>query len=147
MTPHQIKAICHELGDLFTHKAVAEKAGVSPSVWSDYCNYDKPDTTLPLHRMFLVEDKLGRLDFTNAIAERVREPEAAAEDPRPAAAHALAALSTALTSTTEALSDNDLTEAEKRKMQENIAALAARVHDFGSSVAALPTGRVKLRAV
>lgn len=146
MNAHQIKAICHELADLFGHKKMAEAAGVCASVWSDYCNYDKPDTTIPAHRMFAIEDRLKRRDFTKAIAERASEDQAGAEDPRPMAARALAALSETMTTLTGALADENVTELEKRRMLGDVAALGARVHELGASVAALPTGAVRLRA-
>lgn len=147
MNSHQIKAICHELADLFGHKKVAEAAGVGPSVWSDYCNYEKPDTTLPLHRMFAIEDRLKRRDFTKAIAERAEQGETTAEDPRPVAARALAAFSEAMTNLTEALADDNVTPAERRVMLGDVAALSARVHELSTSIASLPIGAVRLQAV
>lgn len=147
MTPEQIKAICHELGDTFTHKKMAETAGVNAGTWSDYCNYEKPDVTIPLGRMFAIERKLGRRDFTAAIIEHDRGGNAEAADPRRPAAQVAQAIGDALVDLTDMLADETITPAEKREAMEKIAHLSARVAALSASVASLPTGRVKLRAV
>lgn len=147
MTPEQIKAICHELADTFGHKRMADAAGVNASTWSGYCNYEMPDTTIPLHRMFLVQRKLGRRDFTAAIVEEDKAGAQEATDPRMTAAVALRALGDATLHVNHIMDDDSVTPAEKREAQELVQALSARVHDLADVVAALPTGRVSLRAV
>lgn len=147
MTPEQIKAICHELGDTFSHKKMAELAGVPASTWSDYCNYEKPDVTISLGRMFCLQRKLGRRDFTQAIIEHDRAGAAEAADPRRPAAQVAQAIGDALVQLTLMLEDDAITGAEKREALEKIAHLSSRVAALNDSVSALPTGRVALRAV
>lgn len=147
MTPEQIKAICNELGDTFSHKKMAEMAGVSTGTWSDYCNYEKPDTTISLGRMFCLQRKLGRRDFTAAIIEHDRAGAAEVSDPRRPAAQVAQAIGDALVDLTDMLADETITPLEKREALEKIAHLSSRVAALNDSVSALPTGRVALRAV
>lgn len=145
MTPEQIKAICHELGDTFTHKRMAELAGVPASTWSDYCNYEKPDTTISLGRMFCLQRKLGRRDFTAAIIEHDRSEATDVADPRRPAAQVVHAIGDALLNLTLMLEDETITGHEKREAMEKVAHLSGRVAELSASVASLPTGRVALR--
>lgn len=147
MTPDQIKAICNELSDKFSNKRMAECADVSASTWSDYCNYDKPDITLPLGRMYAIQRKLGRRDFTAAIIEDDKAGSVEATDPRLPAAHVMKALGDTALKLAEMLDDENITAAEKREALEHVARVSAKLNELSASVTALPTGRVRLRAV
>lgn len=145
MNAHRLKALCKQLGRDFGHAQCAEWAGVAPSVWSDYCNYDKPDTTIPGHRMFLWQDKAERQDFSLLFAACVQADEPVCRDPRVTASDALTTLAEAIQGLSVSLSDGVWSETERRAALGIIAELTNKVHALGVEVSAMPTG--KLRAV
>lgn len=147
MTPDQIKAICRDLYKRFGADLVLKHAGVCKSVWSDYVNYSKPDTTIPMGRALSLEDGLGVRDFTDAFADRARQQAEGPADPRRQAVQTLAVLSDSMSQLDEALADEHLTDREKQRLLEQFAALSSRVAETTSTIASMPTGRVKLRAV
>lgn len=138
MSAFLIKSICQEFQDAVGgNKAAAHIAGVSQGVWSNYCSFDEPDRTLPLHRALLIEQKTGKRWFA-----RVWDDLGSAEagDPRQTAAAALQSLSAAISSLTEAYSDGVLTEAERRQIIGDVQRLIDTAFKLGVDVAAAPSG-------
>ena len=141
MNASRLKALCHQLGDEFGHAQCARWAGVSPSVWSDYCNYQKPDTTIPGHRMFLWEGAAKRRDFSRLFADNLNADAVDAADPRKSASDALTALAKTISNLQLALADDELTLGERNGLLEDVADLSLKTHDIGVSIASLPVGR------
>lgn len=140
MNAHLIKAICHQLAEeLGSHKTVASLAGVAPSVWSDYCSFDKPDTTIPLHRAMAIQEKTGRRDFTRALVDADGEQDARSGDPRILGASALETIARAEVVMALAFADGNITEAEKRELLAIAQRLVERAHDFAACIAGIST--------
>lgn len=144
MNAHRLKALCKQLGRDFGHAQCAEWAGVAPSVWSDYCNYDKPDTTIPGHRMFMWQDRAERHDFSRLFAACMDVDETTCRDPRVTASEALTTMADAIQRLSVSLSDGEWTENERRTALQSIAELTNKVHTLGVEVSAMPTGKLKV---
>lgn len=147
MNAHLAKAVCHQVAeDLKGHKVAAELAGVAPSVWSDYCNFDKPDTTLPLHRAMAIHAKTKRDYFSRLFTVDDAAAAAVSADPRILGAGALEAIALAEVRMAQAYADGTITEAEKREMLALTQLLVERSCNLNKGVAAILTG-APLKAV
>lgn len=147
MDSYLIKAICAQMAEEFGgQKVLATLAGVSEPVWSTYCNFNKPDTTPPFHRILMIEDATGRRDFTEAAVARLGDrAEDEAADLNVLSARALEAIARVEVQMTAALADGVLTEAEKRDIAAAAQLLVDRARRLASAVAATETGAVKSR--
>ncbi|PZR36471.1 hypothetical protein [Caulobacter segnis] len=104
-----IKSICRQIEDRYgSGKLAAAAAGVTPGVWSTYCNDDHPDCTIPMHRVPFVANaseraalaalilgddgpapaslRLEACEATEAAADAQRAAREAGDTPTPAAA-------------------------------------------------------------
>lgn len=65
-----VKALCRRIEDRYgSNRFAAIAAGVSPSVWSDYCNDDKPTCTIPFGRLLMVANAEERVAFAELLTE------------------------------------------------------------------------------
>lgn len=63
-----IKAICRRIEARYgSNRLAAIAADVSGGVWSNYCSDDHPETTIPLHRLFLVANAEERAIFAKLL--------------------------------------------------------------------------------
>jgi hypothetical protein len=143
MNAHRIKAICNSIASSFGrggHEVAAEYAGISPGVWSNYCNLDRPDCTIPMHRAVALEDNTGRRDFSRAFAERVTDAPAGSGDARMLGSLALETIARAEVLMAQAFADNVITEHEKRELVATGQQLVERAQHFLAAITDLPTG-------
>lgn len=145
MSAELVKARCITVAESVKgHHVAAELAGVVPSTWSDYCNLNKPDITIPLHRALrLVEaTKVDRFsDLFDGLGDRETSG-----DPRLLGAGALEAIASAEVAMARAYADGTITEAEKRELLAIAQRLVERSQEFAACIAGIHTGSVPPRA-
>lgn len=133
MTVLTIKAITKRIRLRFgSTEAAASAAGVSAGVWSHYENADKPETTIPLHRLCMMP---LAADERRAIMALFSEgDEVRAEDVLDEAAEATEAVAEVQRMVRLAAKDGELTEAEKRPIRQAVLAAQAELADVSRSI-------------
>ena len=63
-----VKALTRRIEDRYgSNRLAALAASVSPSVWSDYCNDDKPTCSIPFGRLLMVANADERAAFAELL--------------------------------------------------------------------------------
>lgn len=139
MSAELVKAVCHQVAeDLKGHKVAAALAGVGPSTWADYVNFEKADTSIPLHRAIAIQKATKKDYFGHLFADEARPADG---DPRVLGAGALQAIAEAEVSMARAYADGTITEAEKRELLAIAQRLVERAQDFAACIAGISTGQ------
>lgn len=110
-------------------KVAAKAAGVSEGRWSHYGSLEHPREQLPFWRALMLEQRLGRNDFSALMGQGVGKS-SDGSDPRKIAGNALSILAALTNGLNEALDDDELTENERRELLP----LADRLADAGAHI-------------
>lgn len=134
MSTPVIKAITKRIRlRLGSTENAAIAAGVSKSVWSDYENADKPETSLPFHRLLAVADT----DERKAFAALLMDGEAAfTMDVVVEALEATEAVVALQGLVRRSAKDGEICEREKRAIRDKALEARAQVDDVLTAVSA-----------
>lgn len=134
MSTPVIKAITKRIRlRLGSTENAAIAAGVSKSVWSDYENPNKPETSLPFHRLLAVADT----DERKAFAALLMDGEAAfTMDVVVEALEATEAVVALQGLVRRSAKDGEICEREKREIRDKALAARAQVDDVVKAVSA-----------
>lgn len=124
-----VKITVQKLSEDKGAKVAAKAAGVSEGRWSHYGSMEHPREQLPLWRALMLEQRLGRDDFTALMGQGAGKANDTV-DPRKIAGNALSILAALTNGLNEALDDDQLTENERRELMP----LADRLADAGAHI-------------
>lgn len=124
-----VKIAVQKLSEDKGARAAAAAAGVSEGRWSHYGSLEHPREQLPLWRALMLEQRLGRDDFTALMTQGAGQA-ADTSDPRKIAGNALSILAALTNGLNEALEHDMLTETERRELMP----LADRLADTGARI-------------